>query len=601
MEELEKIFPTDKETLEKLKGYAINLDYEKVFFEHLGPELKKIFKNKKDKIIYKNFLDALQYEYGFFGQKIDLQKAFSLYKKYADDYNDYFCMYKLHVIYLCDYEKFNIPFNRVLEKIYLLKCFAYVPNYILDLELKLFEKIDLIYELALILDLEDNDENSLDKHELFFDLLNEQREKFNLSENDVLLMKGCLFCFFKKKEDDPDYNLILFSTLNSIMPKSELDFAYYNAKTKCVYFKDYLNLNDLISDSEVESYFQEIKEKKLYAFYSDYGEYFIDKKVNATPEIIEIFTVASENGDLFSCFKAYQCLLDYYDFDVIMSDYDKAKILLGYLLDNVVFEKLSLSQFILLMGCFIKHSKYKEKIIDNYLVYVKEINEFNNRILNNKEIELEEGKKEFYLFIKAYIYYFGFEKIEKQNFQKAVEYLDKGIKIAVKNWVKKIHEFIKYHIKKLMNDLKLISNDELNIAKKDLFTFYSEHLNLKYEIIDCYITGKDYLEGFTKKQDEFLAFAILKSSQKIFCGNIIGFMVKNEIKKFLKDNENKIENTLKDKLKNKLKDETCCICYDKKIDRILIPCEHYFCSVCAEKIEKSSKCPICRGEILCVL
>ena len=385
------------------------------------------------------------------------------------------------------------------------------------------------------------------------------------------------------------------------MPKSDLDFAYYNAKTKCVYFKDYLNLNDLISDSEVESYFQEIKEKKLYAFYSDYGEYFIDKKINATPEIIEIFTVASENGDLFSCFKAYQCLLDYYDFDVIMSDYDKAKILLGYLLDNVVFEKLSLSQFILLTGCFIKHSKYKEKIIDNYLVYVKEINEFNNRILNNKEIELEEGKKEFYLFIKAYIYYFGFEKIEKQNFQKAVEYLDKGIKIAVKNWVKKIHEFIKYHIKKLMNDLKLISNDELNIAKKDLFTFYSEHLNLKYEIIDCYITGKDYLEGFTKKQDEFLAFAILKSSQKIFCGNIIGFMVKNEIKKFLKDNESKIENTLEDKLKNKLKDETCCICYDKKIDRILIPCEHYFCSVCAEKIEKSSKCPICRGEILCVL
>jgi hypothetical protein len=76
---------------------------------------------------------------------------------------------------------------------------AYVPNYILDLELKLFEKIDIIYELALILDLEDNDDNCLDKHELFFDLLNEQREKFNLSENDVLLMKGCLFCFFKKK------------------------------------------------------------------------------------------------------------------------------------------------------------------------------------------------------------------------------------------------------------------------------------------------------------------------------------------------------------------------------------------------------------------
>ena len=81
MEALENIFPTDNEALEKLKGYAINLDYEKVFFEHLGPELKAIFKNKKDKIIYKNFLEALQYEYGFFDQKKDLQKAFALYKK----------------------------------------------------------------------------------------------------------------------------------------------------------------------------------------------------------------------------------------------------------------------------------------------------------------------------------------------------------------------------------------------------------------------------------------------------------------------------------------------------------------------------------------
>jgi len=597
MEALEYIFPTDNEALEKLKGYAINLDYEKVFFEHLGPELKKMFKNKKDKIIYKNFLEALQYEYGFFDQKKDLQKAFALYKKYAD-LNDYFCMYKMHVIYLCDYEKFHVPFNRVLEKIYLLKCFAYLPNYIVDLELKLFEKIDIIYELAQILDLEDN---SLEKHELFFDLLYEQREKYNLSENDVLLMKGCLLCFFNKKEDDPDFNLILFSTLNSIMPKGELDFAYYVAKTKCIYFKEYLNLNDLISDSEIESYFKEIKEKKLYEFYCDYGNYFLDKNVKATPEIIDIFTIASEKGDLFSCFKAYQCFLDYYDFDVIMSDYDKAKVLLDYLLNNVVFEKLSLSQYILLVGCMIKYSKYSDKIVSNYLVYIKEINEFNNSILNNKEIEQEEGKSEFYLFIKAYIYYFGFEGIEKQDLKKSVEYLDKGIAIALKNWVKKLHEFIKYHIKKIMNGVKLISNDELNVAKKDLITFYSDNLNLKYEIIDCYILGKDYLEGFTRKKDEFLSFAILKSSQNIFCGNIIGFLVKNEIKKFLKNNENRIENTLKDKLKDKLKDETCCICYDKKIERILIPCEHYFCSVCADKIEKSSKCPICRGEILCVL
>ena len=122
MDSLENIFSSDNETVEKLKSYAIKLDFKKVFFEHLGPELKKLFENKKDKVYLKNFIEACQYEYGFFDKEIDLQKAFSLYKKYAD-LNDYFCMYKMHIIYLCEYEKFNVSLNRVLEKIYLLEEF----------------------------------------------------------------------------------------------------------------------------------------------------------------------------------------------------------------------------------------------------------------------------------------------------------------------------------------------------------------------------------------------------------------------------------------------------------------------------------------------
>ena len=101
MDDLENLFSIENEIVEKLKGYASTLDYKKIFFEHLGPELKKIFINKKNKVYLKNFLEALQYEYGFFDNKIDLQKAFDIYKKYAD-LNDYFCMYKMHVIYLCE-------------------------------------------------------------------------------------------------------------------------------------------------------------------------------------------------------------------------------------------------------------------------------------------------------------------------------------------------------------------------------------------------------------------------------------------------------------------------------------------------------------------
>ena len=132
---LENIFSKDEYLIEKLKGFATLLDYKKLLFEHLGPELKKVYDNKKKNIIINHFLDALQYEYGLFGNNINLSKAFYIYKYYANK-NDYFCMYKMHTIYLCEYEKFKVPFSRILEKLYILKCLAYCPNYFYDWGLK---------------------------------------------------------------------------------------------------------------------------------------------------------------------------------------------------------------------------------------------------------------------------------------------------------------------------------------------------------------------------------------------------------------------------------------------------------------------------------
>ena len=106
MEVLEDLFSKDKEIVDKLKENAMILDFKKILFEHLGPELNKLFEAKKNKVILKNFLEECQYEYGFFNKGIDLERAFSLYKKYADQ-NDFYCMYKMHLIYLCEYDKFK--------------------------------------------------------------------------------------------------------------------------------------------------------------------------------------------------------------------------------------------------------------------------------------------------------------------------------------------------------------------------------------------------------------------------------------------------------------------------------------------------------------
>ena len=589
MEILENIFSTDNDIVEQLKGYAKKPNYEKIFFEHLGPELKKIFNNKKDKVFTNHFLEASQYEYGFLGTEIDLQKAFSLYKNYADG-NDYFCMYKMHVIYLCEYEKFNVPLDRTLEKIYILKCLAYLPNYIYDWNVKLFDCIDVAYEIAEILDLEDSD---LEKHPLFLDLLYYKREKYNLSENDVNLMKGVFSCYFYK--EGTDSHLIAFSMLNSLIKSNEKDYAYYHAKNKAIFFNTYLKLEDAVSDEEAETFYKQVEDQKLYEFYGDYGNYLIDKKNNANPKIIEILTDASKNGNLFCGFRAYQCLLDYNDYEEIMSNYDKAEILLEYLLDEIVFENMTFVQFIILVGFFVKFSSFADKIISKYLIYVKEINNYAKSILERKEKEKEEvTEEEYFLYIiKGYLYYFGFQGIEEQNFQKALEFLEKGSKLTKKIFIQKNNAFTKYNIKLLMHSKKLISDDELNIDKKNLIEFFYKNMKLKYEIVDCYIIGEDYFKGIVKKEDEFNALIIYKSAVKIFTKGIVDCMVKDKIKKFLKEHDHKIE--------NKLKDEICCICYDKKISKIFIPCKHNFCEACAVKLEKDSKCPVCRTEILTIV
>ena len=589
MEALYNIFSSSNGIIEKLRGYVKKPDYKKLFFEHLGPELTKIYNSKRNIMFTKNFLEASQYEFGFFGTKIDLSQAFYLYKKYAD-LNDYFCMYKMHVIYLCENEKFKVPLSRVLEKIYLIKCLAYLPNYVYDWSIKLFEKIDVVYEMAEILDLEDN---NLEKHQVFLDLLFNEREKYNLSENDVNLMKGVLFCYFHKEESD--LHLISFCTLNSLVPKNDHDLAYYNAKNKSIFFTSYLKLENSMADKEIEIFYKEIENKKLFEFYGDYGNYLLDKKNNSNQEIINIFKTGAENGYLFCSFRVYQSLIDFYDFEEIISDYEKASVILDYLLDEIVFEFIALKQFTLLVGILIKYSNFSEKIISKYLIYVKEINDHITSCIIKKQKNNESfDEEEEYLFvIKAYIYYFGFKNIEKMNLQKSIEYLDKGTKITKKSYIIKHNEFFKYNIKKILYEQKLISSEELIKSKKDLINYYSKNMYLKYQTVDCYVIGNDYFEGITRKKDEFNALVIYKSGQKIFCKTIIDCLIKSKIKRFLKDHDHKIE--------NKLKDEICCICYDKKINKMFIPCKHSFCSVCADKLEKESKCPVCRSQILCAI
>ena len=581
--DLEKLFSKDKTIIEKLQRNATILNYKILFFEHLGPELKKIFKQKKDKVMLKHFYEGAQYEFGFFDKKIDLRKAFTIYKKYADS-NDYFCMYKMHIIYLCENEKFKVHLNRILEKLYLIKCLAYLPNYYFEYDKKLFEKIDIKNEVIQMIHLEDE---NLKKHQKFFDILNSERNKYNLNENDIILMQSVLFCLLHKDEN-ASLTLLSLKNLNSIKPKFDKDYSYYHAKIKCIYFQKCLNVGKIISDNEIENYYKEIKEKKLYEFYNDYGNYLLNKKLKVNQEIISIFKVAANNGFIFNSLKVYQCLINQYFFDDIMKNNDTAFILLDYILDEIVFEKICLKEFIMLLGFLIKYDKSYEIIFSKYFDYIKEINEYVDSYLIKKVVKKK--KEENHFIIKAYIYYFGFENNEKKSLQKAVEYLDKAININTDINILKSVKFIQYNIKSLMNILNLYQNKVLQKEKKDLCKLFSTKYNLSNKVIDCFILGQDYFEGITKNKDKLFGSYIYDYAQNLFSQSILDCLYKNKILKFL------AEQKYNTKIENSVKDEICGICYLNKVNQAVIPCKHYFCSECIKLLVNDPRCPICRRD-----
>ena len=83
-----------------------------------------------------------------------------------------------------------------------------------------------------------------------------------------------------------------------------------------------------------------------------------------------------------------------------------------------------------------------------------------------------------------------------------------------------------------------------------------------------------------------------KTIAKKLCNGIIDAKIKSQIKDFLKSHDHEIILQYKEKV--------CSICYDKPPNTVICPCKHTFCSTCVEKLEENAKCPICRGEILCI-
>ena len=154
------------------------INFKELILEGLTPEFLKLFHENSQLFYSKPFLDGISYEYGLFGKSKDIVKAFEIYKTAADFECDYLCMYRMHRIFLTDYEDFGIKKNGDLHRLYLYKCFAYLPYLIIDKNYYLMNKIDVANEIT-ILNNEFDNQNS-ENFDKFINFLKNHKYQFLL-------------------------------------------------------------------------------------------------------------------------------------------------------------------------------------------------------------------------------------------------------------------------------------------------------------------------------------------------------------------------------------------------------------------------------------
>ena len=86
----------------------------------------------------------------------------------------YVCMYRMNRIFLTDYKSFDLEKNGDLHRLYLYKCFAYLPYVTLDRSSFILNKIDVTKEIDIILDKFEN--NRYDIFNQFMEFLEKNKK-----------------------------------------------------------------------------------------------------------------------------------------------------------------------------------------------------------------------------------------------------------------------------------------------------------------------------------------------------------------------------------------------------------------------------------------
>ncbi len=575
-------------------------------------ELMKIYE-------YSKFFEALNYEYGINGCPLNLKIAFDIYKNSANNSTDSLSMFRMYHIYKNDFEKFGIPKrNRVLEKFYLFKCYAFLRYPILDRDQNLCNRFDIVYEMGIHFDEEDED-FSIFKKLMKFLKKNYKLYDINLIDLDII-------------QSVIDYK---FNHDNSLHQKAieNLKILASNGNLEALYKLTCFKKRNIENEIETEKRFNILLSKKYYRSYIDYALYLNEKK--RYKESLNILKIARENGMVSAGFLYFDIYLDNNDFSLIMNEAVNTKFskecelnnLFNILIDDILIESVySYFEFIFFRKIIVKHYNLENEFNHYFYDYTKEIVNFLIKITfgelktNKKNVikyfSSDDNLKEFYLACGT-LYYYGINNIIKADLTKCYNYFIISYKLSDSNSYKRFCYFYIYRIRKKMFEeskekpdfLQFINEATFQNTEKALFYKYNSSINENINNLSSsyfYYISILFHKKIGNDGDKLLEYICLKKSiewrnNTPGAGSIISIYRKNKSKILMEKYKNEYNNELNNIIirndsEGYGEDGTICpICYEYKRNRIALPCKHLFCEFCIEKLDN---CPICRKTIL---
>ena len=165
--------------------------------------------------------------------------------------------------------------------------------------------------------------------------LEENKAKFNLTTNDIILIKLVLRAHFKSEEYITNIN-----KLNQLLDLKKGDTAYYEAQLKfCNFYLDYFKYK--YDKDKIKQIFENLIKSEYYKASYDYGNYLINEEdYNKAKEIIK---VGMENSQQFCISEYYYIILKETELNKFIFNYEVITDFIKNLFLSICLEKLNYS------------------------------------------------------------------------------------------------------------------------------------------------------------------------------------------------------------------------------------------------------------------